>query len=341
MMLLSFAHFFVDAGCAATLYSLSEPTLGTLILLYNTMAFSGQALWGLAADRFRRQKYGTAVSCFMIAVGAFLPLPPLLRTALLGLGNCGFHVGGGTRVLRERGKRAAMLGVFVAPGSVGLVLGILWPGLRTWLALGLLFCGVLILLDQEVERTVGEFAPATASGKRLWVPLALLLTVAVRSYGGFAVATPWKTTVFSTVLSALAVFGGKIAGGLLADRLGVRRLTMLSLPAAAVLLGFFSQWMAPSLLGQFLLNLTMPVTLWLLYQAMPEAPGLSFGLAAAALWPGAMAAKLLNVAGSAGNWTIFVTFGAGTAAVYAAWYALLRFQRKNAQTEAKQTVSMR
>lgn len=104
----------------------------------------------------------------MIAVGAFLPLPPLLRTALLGLGNCGFHVGGGTRVLRERGKRAAMLGVFVAPGSVGLVLGTLWPGLRTWLALGLLFCGVLILLDQEVERTVGEFAPATASGKRLW-----------------------------------------------------------------------------------------------------------------------------------------------------------------------------
>ena len=39
-------------------------------------------------------------------------------------------------------------------------------------------------------------------------------------------------------------------------------------------------------MGQFLLNLTMPVTLWLLYLAMPDSPGFAFGLAASALWPG-------------------------------------------------------
>jgi len=34
----------------------------------------------------------------------------------------------------------------------------------------------------------------------------------------------------------------------------------------------FSDEAAPSLAGQFALNLTMPITLWLLYRAMPDAP---------------------------------------------------------------------
>jgi len=63
---------------------------------------------------------------------------------------------------------------------------------------------------------------------------------------------------------------------------------------AAILIVFFSEWMFPSLMGQFLLNLTMPVTLWLLYLAMPDSPGFAFGLAASALWPGTLVGRMMN-----------------------------------------------
>ena len=38
----------------------------------------------------------------------------------------------------------------------------------------------------------------------------------------------------------------------------------------------------------------MPVTLWLMYRALPDQPGFSFGLAASALWPGTILGKLLE-----------------------------------------------
>lgn len=320
MILLSLAHFLVDGVCASALYSMSHDSIAMFILLYNTLAFTGQAVWGLLADRFPKQKYGTAVSCLLVCGGALLPLPVAVRTVLLGVGNCGFHVGGGTRVLREHGKKAAPLGIFVAPGSVGLALGTLWPGLRLWLTAGLLLSALGILLQKEAAvkpETEGEKLP-------FWVPLVLLLAVAVRSFGGFAVAAPWKTAPLHSLLAVAAVFLGKTAGGFLADRFGIRKAALISLPVAAVLLGFFGGYMIPSLLGQLLLNLTMPVTLWLIYRGMPDAPGLSFGLAAASLWPGALAAKAIPMEGFWGNAVIFLTFAGGTAAILAANRALQR-----------------
>jgi FSR family fosmidomycin resistance protein-like MFS transporter len=105
---------------------------------------------------------------------------------------------------------------------------------------------------------------------------------------------PWNTTSGMAMLLALFVFAGKSAGGFICDRVGVRPTAMISLIPAAILIVFCSQWMLPSLMGQFLLNLTMPVTLWLLYQAMPDSPGFAFGLAASALWPGTLVGRMIN-----------------------------------------------
>ena len=66
------------------------------------------------------------------ALGGLLPLPGYLLALVIGLGNSLFHVAGGTVTLKGA-KDAGPLGVFVAPGAVGLALGTLWPGLRLWL----------------------------------------------------------------------------------------------------------------------------------------------------------------------------------------------------------------
>lgn len=60
----------------------------------------------------------------------------------------------------------------------------------------------------------------------------------------------------------------------------------------------------------------MPVTLWLIYRAMPESPGFAFGLAASALWPGTLAGQLISLTGAWNSALILVSFAAGLAATY-------------------------
>ena len=144
---------------------------------------------------------------------------------------------------------------------------------------------------------------------------ALTLAVAVRAIGGCAADFPWKTTAVMGLVTAVLVFAGKSLGGFVCDRLGPTRTALISVPAAAVLTAFCAAWAVPALAGQLLLNLTMPVTLWLIYRAMPESPGFAFGLAAAALWPGTLAGQLISLTGAWNSALILVSFAAGLAAI--------------------------
>ncbi|MBR5997623.1 MAG: hypothetical protein IK027_00760, partial [Deltaproteobacteria bacterium] len=111
------------------------------------------------------------------------------------------------------------------------------------------------------------------------------------------VSFPWQTSAALSLLTVAFVFAGKSLGGLLCDRLGPSKTAIVSIVPAALLIAFCSRWMVPSLLGQMALNLTMPVTLWLLYRAMPDRPGFAFGVAASALWPGTIAGGLIRLTG--------------------------------------------
>ncbi|HPS75335.1 MAG TPA: hypothetical protein PLD83_02725 [Oscillospiraceae bacterium] len=292
----SIAHLLVDGACAAALYACGGDA-AALALLYNTLAFSTQCLVGLGMDAARpRPRFLTAAACLAVALFALLPLPAVWKIVGIGLGNSLFHVGGGMETLEYSGGRAAPLGVFVAPGAVGLALGTLYPTLRMLFAVLLILTAIGMLLLSR--RAVTPAAPSAApGGVSWWVPLLLLLAVAVRAVGGAAAAFPWKTGAGLTLLLAGFVFSGKMLGGFVCDRLGAKTAALLSIPPAAVLTAFFASVPAAALLGQLLLNLTMPVTLWLLYRALPDSPGLAFGLAASALWPGALLGGMIRLSG--------------------------------------------
>ena len=288
------AHFLVDAMCAATVLGALGSDLPTLILLYNTLAFSTQCLVGLAADRLRRHGVFAVAALLAVAAGAMLPLPAVLRVCVLGMGNSVFHVAAGARTLERSGGKAGPLGLFVAPGAVGLSLGILFPGLRpVFAALAVIVTAILIPLSRGTD--------IEPRREKRPIPLSpvLLLTaaVAVRAVGGSVVSFPWQTSASLSLLTVGFVFAGKALGGMLCDRAGPVKSALLSILPAGLLIAFASRWMVPSLLGQFALNLTMPVTLWLLYRTMPDSPGFAFGLAASALWPGTIAGGLIRLTG--------------------------------------------
>ncbi len=305
----------MDGLCAAAIFGgLKSPELGALIVMYNTLAFSTQGVVGAVTDMLKRHDALTAGACVLTALGFLLPLPDIVKVLLVGLGNSVFHVGGGTVTLRHSGGKAWPLGVFVSPGSVGLALGTMFPKLGWVFLILALACAAGMLLCKSRPETAESRAPAKFSGSFLCA-LALLFAVAVRSYGGFAVSFPWKTTAALSIAMTLCVFAGKFLGGFLCDRLGPSRSSLVSLPLAAVLIAFCSQWMLPSLLGQLLLNLSMPVTLLLLYRLLPDSPGFSFGIAASVLWPGALAANYIELEGFALSGCIIASFLFGLLAI--------------------------
>lgn len=90
-------------------------------------------------------------------------------------------------------------------------------------------------------------------------------------------------------MTVAGVFIGKFIGGMIADRFTIKNAVLGSLIPAAVL--FIPAINIPVLwsIDQLLINISMPITLFLMCRSMPERPGLAFGWAAACLLPGLLA----------------------------------------------------
>lgn len=316
----SLAHYLVDAVCASVLFGsgcgLSE------ILVYDTLAFSTQCMTGMIADRYRNHLgIISAGSCLLTAVAFFFPGANMTRAAVAGIGNSFFHTSAGASVLMASEGKAYPQGVFVAPGSIGLTVGTLFPHLGpVWCAATIPVAFLLLSLPVSEEAGAGSGRENAGSA----VMLSLFAAVAVRAFGGSVVSFSWIKDAAGTLLITAAVFLGKTLGGFSADRGNVRRLSVFSITAAALLIAFGSGNAVLSFAGQFLINLTMPVTLWLMYLALPDEPGFAFGLAAAALWPGSLAGYLVSLSGMWLWLCVIICFSIGTVSIL---YSLKRIEQ--------------
>ena len=291
----SIAHAAVDFSCAFLVFRtmLDSPDLGLCLLLYNFCAFALQMPFGLLADGWNRNGIVAAVGCVAVAL-AYLPgLPALLAAVVAGVGNGLFHVGGGLDVLNDSTKKAAALGIFVSPGAFGLYIGgILGRGTALGAALPPVVLIVMTaLILWAVRGTYGGFlsrnAPAELSltSWNVGTAACLALVVVLRSYMGFNQTLPWKGDGQWGLIVTLALVLGKACGGVLSDRLGAKKATLLSLGLAAVCYLFA----ANPVLGTaavFLFNMTMPITLWAAARLMPGGKGFAFGLLTFALFLG-------------------------------------------------------
>ncbi|MCM1118190.1 MAG: hypothetical protein NC543_02375 [bacterium] len=297
--LYSILHLLVDGVCAYAMYGnyLQQEQGYIYVLLYNFCAFALQMPFGAALDILNRER-GKLLPLAVACVGVILTLTgALTHPVVLGIGNALFHIGGGVGTIYEDGEKGWLgrgLGVFVAPGALGLHLGMQLSrgGVGSaWLwtvgALMLLICAGMTWRYRTYARqarnqgegvcsgTVRELDGAQSKAVCL-LAAGVLLVVILRSYIGMAVTFPWKTTALAAFISTLAIVCGKAAGGFMAARFGISRTVLLSLTAAAVSF-LFSRFMPMGILALFLFNMTMPVTLYLLIRRLPLFPGFSFG----------------------------------------------------------------
>ena len=344
--LLALLHALVDAACAAKLYSstgrLTVLEISSWFLLYNLLAFSTQAIAGGILDAvFHRRLRFSGESClsvknsylkfagvnpylisavsgaFLVALGAAASFPLPVGICLIGLGNSLFHTGGGAFVLSASKGKAAGIGIFVGPGSLGLVLGTLFSAAKWVFIAGLAIFGsaaAIIYFRQaarqkhnapqaspqafsQASNDPNEFAavkedlPMTA-WTRVMIAVFLLLAVVFRAFGGSFPAYSWKKGTAAILFAALFVTAGKIAGGFAYDRFGAWKTILVSSLAAALIIGLFSNNAPASAAGIFALNIAMPVTLVLLYRCLHRYPAFAFGLAASVLFPGSILGQM-------------------------------------------------
>ena len=279
-ILYSALHFLVDGVCAWTMLGhLAAGSAG--ILIYNFCAFALQLPLGAVLDRLggkRTPLLFAGAGCALTIVGA------LIHPALLGLGNALFHVGGGMDVIREdtrKNHRGQDLGVFVAPGAMGLYLGGLLAGTTPRMLLpAAAFMGLLLIL----VRAPGEFSTVPSQKSPVTLPFCCFIVVVLRSFLGFQVVFPWKTGALAFAAVAAVVLG-KMAGGILAARFGAKRITLISLSLAAICYGL-GNFPVFGLLALLCFNMTMPLTLYALWRRFPEYPGSCFGALTLALFLG-------------------------------------------------------
>lgn len=295
----SVLHLLVDGVCALAMFGsfLGRDNGFFYILVYDFCAFALQMPFGVVLDALQERERNRLpdFACLMAVGGVLCTLAgAVTHPAVLGIGNALFHVGGGVGTIREdraRGWRGRGLGVFVAPGALGLFLGAQIAEKGAW-QVWTVGTGVLMaLLCIAVCRYCycGTAARAEVkrddAGRGFIVAVCCLAVVALRSYVGMAVALPWKSGLLRGLLAVLAVVCGKMAGGFAAARTGSRKTAVVSLGLAAVCyLG--SAWMPLGLAAVFLFNMTMPVTLYWLVCSMPRRPGFTFGLLTFALFLG-------------------------------------------------------
>ncbi len=294
----SVSHALIDATCAATIFAALASSqnelqnLFQLVVIYDVLAFSTQPIFGLWVDKCRVPVYSAVVGTLLVAASTLFLSIPLFAALTAGIGNALFHVGGGVVSLNMASGKAALPGIYVAPGALGLMIGTLigksghfiaWPFIL------LLIGSALLILRIPRPETA---APRELPRDLRWfetVILLLLISIVIRGLVGVGLALPWKSDPVLLVALTLAIVLGKALGGILGDRFGWATVAVSGLIVSAPLLAFFAQIPIIAIIGMFLFNLSMPITLICLAEMLPGKSGFAFGLTTLALilgaWP--------------------------------------------------------
>lgn len=306
-------HFLVDSLCLCCLYLMAGGARGAnltaLFLTYNVLAFMTQPLSGMLTDGVSECRWILLSSVTLLSLAAITAASLTLNgypsmglyavAVMLGTGNSLFHTWGGRMVARVTANDTRALGTFVATGAVGLTVGIV---ACSWMLLAIMLAATTVLtysalqFDPKMQAVSSTESPArTAADVSLqWVVLlSLMLYVTLRSLMGEALGSHIvKTPTLMLTLAATAA-AGKVLGGWMA-RYGRKWVLLLTATAGATACLLLQPGGMPvALAGIFLVNCTMPVTLYWANASLPGREGLAFGLLAAALVPGYLLAYII------------------------------------------------
>lgn len=299
LTLYSIMHLLVDWICIGGVLALvghAQVEEGFLyILLYNVVAFGIQPFIGIVADE---KNFGTGVGimgAILVSVALLFMEVPLLMIITLAIGNGLFHIGGGIYSLYCREGKAAMPGIFVAPGAIGVFLGTVLSPSSTYLVavVGLLAMITVILWRINPHRSItySKALPDKSAfglgGQGFYlVVFSLFVVIGLRGIIGGGLFLQWNNSLETKTIVLVMIVMGKALGGVLGDRFGLMKVGLGGLILSLPLLSIGSHIAVLSCIGVFAFNLTMPITLTVLANLFRKYKGFAFGLTTLALATG-------------------------------------------------------
>ncbi len=307
-------HFCVDGLCLCCLY-LATAGVSELLryfVVYNVLAFLTQPLTGMLADGVKQRHWIllTSIIMLILAVLETICVMPycsaasvvmlMVLSVLLGIGNSLFHVWGGKETAVRTGNDIRALGVFVSTGAFGLAVGsvFLSRALMLCLLIGICILALAYLLidtARPIDTTETDNESKAYSKILVWAVLILImLIVAGRSFLGESFTKVIDKTPMVVLLIGALTMMGKMAGGWLVKWMGMVTSVILLVAGVIVCLAAKGNFIGIALAGLFMVNCTMPITLYWANVMLKGREGLAFGLLAASLIPGYLIATLLN-----------------------------------------------
>ena len=307
-------HFCVDGLCLCCLYMATTGIRDLLkyFVVYNVLAFLTQPLTGMLADRVKQRHWILLASIIMlilavletVCVMPFCSAAPVfllvVLSVLLGIGNSLFHVWGGKETAVRTGNDIRALGVFVSTGAFGLAVGsvFLSRALMFGLLLGICILALAYLrIDtaKPLVTTEVDIESEVYPKPLVWAVLILImLIVAGRSFTGESFTKVIDKTPMVVLLIGALTMMGKMAGGWLVKWLGMVTSIILLLVGVTICIAAKGNHIGIALAGLFMVNCTMPITLYWANVMLKGREGLAFGLLAASLIPGYLIVTLLN-----------------------------------------------
>ncbi|MGH9934824.1 MAG: MFS transporter [Blastocatellia bacterium] len=293
----------------ATKLSLTPAQAGLVPPMLTIASSLMQPVYGVISDRYLKRSmvvFGPLIAAiFLSCLGMADSLAGLMALVIVGGVGVGmFHPQGAALVSHAAssdglGRRQGMvMSVFSSAGTVGYALGPLLVAMavnrygleNSWYTAiwGVAFCVIMFRYCPPLERrSKAEGAPALTDALRAaWAPLTLLyfavvlrsaVSVSVQTYWPFALKSAGMTEMeYGSVLAGFLFFGGVggFFGGMLADRLGARRVSMVAMLIAAPLLfaAFSTRGTLSNVLlmaGGAVLNLPIPISVVMAQRLVP------------------------------------------------------------------------
>ncbi|MCI8284042.1 MAG: MFS transporter [Firmicutes bacterium] len=328
MAMFTVTHFLVDLACIFMMTAFLIPSLPNrtawlwCVIIYNFCAFALQLPVGAAADKIGKPAAVSAFGCLLIAVSFLLTRLPMAAAVAAGVGNACFHIGGGVFVLKISERKAALSGIYVSTGALGVYLASKLAAGRSAVFMGIpfylsaAFVMIILMLICSVSLAAETIKAAHEEKRNLLsdnrngniengiricdfvcyskpqfflfivTVFSLTFTICLRSYVGTILNFDWKSDESLGFAFVLGIVFGKMAGGIIGDRFGWLKTSGVSLCISAILFIFAPSIPACGIPGVFLFNMTMPVTLTAIANIYPQDQGLAFGITTFALFIG-------------------------------------------------------
>ena len=279
----------------------SYDRMSMLIILFNILSVGMMSIISVFADKVENKHTGVRLSVLLTVLGYFIPanFGIDLKVTLLALGSATFYSFASSSLLSRSNGKSRDIGLLIGGSGVGIAFAS-FAGF-----FGHLFAPILMILaipaDRYQKRAESDSEMPIKEQKTSrnvpFSPLSfvlLFLSYLLLSYEFSSLSFSWNFW-FKTQFELLLAIGlGRAVGGYVSDLLGRVITVAISACGGTLLLCFCADDKRRSLLGLFLLSISLAPILTAVTRMMPSRPAFAFALMSGAAYLGQVLKNLIG-----------------------------------------------